>query len=62
VIDVEQNDLLQAAFLIRGYTGYEIKHFVKKLTGRALWDTEVAWAVKRILETGQREVVVSGGA
>ncbi len=62
VIDVEQNDLLQAAFLIRGYTGYEIKHFVKKLTGRVLWDTEVAWAVRRILETGEREVVVSGGA
>lgn len=62
VIDVEQNDLLQAAFLIRGYTGFEIKHFVKKLTGRALWDKEVAWAVKRILEKGDREVVVSGGA
>ncbi len=62
VIDIEQNDLAQAAFLIRGYTGFTIEHFVKKLTGRALWDTEVAHAVKRIVETGEKEVVVSGGA
>jgi len=62
VIDVEQNDMLQAALLIRGFTGYEVKHAVKKLNGRALWDTEVARAVKEILETGKREVVVSGGA
>ena len=62
VIDVEQNDLMQAAFVIRGFTGYTINHFVKKITGRALWDTEVAWAVKRIVENGDREVVVSGGA
>ncbi len=62
VIDIEQNDMMQAAFLIRGFTGFTINHFIKKITGRALWDTEVAWAVKRILETGEREVVVSGGA
>jgi 2-oxoglutarate ferredoxin oxidoreductase subunit alpha len=62
VIDIEQNDMLQAAFLIRGFTGFTINHFVKKITGRALWDTEVAWAVKRIVENGDREVVVSGGA
>ncbi len=62
VIDIEQNDLGQAAFLIRGFTGFTIEHFVKKITGRALWDTEVALAVKKIVETGEREVVVNGGA
>ncbi len=62
VIDVEQNDMLQAAFLIRGFTGFEVKHFIKKINGRALWDTEVARGVLEILETGKREVVVSGGA
>jgi len=60
VIDIEQNDLYQAAFLVRGFTGFEVKHFVKKINGRALWDTEVARAVEEILETGKREV--SGGA
>lgn len=62
VINVEQNDLLQAAFVIRGFTGFNIKHHVKKLNGRALWDTEVAQAVLEILETGKEEVVVKGGA
>ncbi len=62
VIDIEQNDMAQAAFLIRGFTGFTIKHFVKKITGRALWDKEVAYAVKRIVETREKEVVVSGGA
>ncbi len=61
VIDVEQNDLYQAAFLIRGFTGYTIEHFVKKITGRALWDVEVAQAVKKIVENGVREVIVNGG-
>ncbi len=62
VINIEQNDMLQAAFLIRAFTGYEIKHHIKKRTGRALWDTEVASAVLEILETGKSEVVVKGGA
>lgn len=62
VINIEQNDLLQAAFLIRGFTGFSIKHHVKKLNGRPLWDTEVAQAVLEILETGKEEVVVKGGA
>ncbi len=62
IIDVEQNDMLQAAFLIRAFTGIEVGHAVKKINGRALWDTEVAQAVLEILETGKKEVVVSGGA
>ena len=62
VINIEQNDLLQAAFLIRGFTGFTIKHHIKKLNGRALWDTEVVQAVLEILETGKEEVVVKGGA
>ncbi|MEB3862306.1 MAG: 2-oxoacid:acceptor oxidoreductase subunit alpha [Desulfurococcales archaeon] len=62
VIDVEQNDLLQAAFVIAGYTGKRIKHAIVKLNGRPLYDTEVVYGVKRILETGEERVVVSGGA
>lgn len=62
VINIEQNDLLQAAFLIRGFTGFTIKHHIKKLNGRALWDAEVVQAVLEILETGKEEVVVKGGA
>ena len=62
VINIEQNDLLQAAFLIKGFTGYDIKHHIKKTNGRAFWDTEIANAVLEILETGKREVVVKGGA
>ncbi|MEB3779763.1 MAG: 2-oxoacid:acceptor oxidoreductase subunit alpha [Desulfurococcales archaeon] len=62
VIDVEQNDLAQASLLVNAYTGIRIKHFVLKLNGRPLFDTEVAYGVKRILETGEERVVVSGGA
>ena len=62
VINIEQNDLLQAAFLIRGFTGYDIKHNIKKTNGRAFWDVEIANAVLEILETGKKEVVVKGGA
>ena len=62
VINIEQNDLLQAAFLIKGFTGYDIKHHIKKTNGRAFWDTEIANAVLEILETGKKEVVVKGGA
>ena len=62
VINIEQNDMLQAAFLIRGFTGFAIKHHIKKLNGRAFWDTEIANAVMEILETGKEEVVMKGGA
>ncbi len=62
VIDIEQNDLLQAAFVIAGHTGVRIRHSIVKLNGRPLYDTEVVYGVRRILETGEERVVVSGGA
>lgn len=62
IIDIEQNDLFQAALVMKAFAGIEPTNYVKKINGRALWDKEVAAAVLEILETGKREVVVSGGA
>ena len=62
IIDVEQNDMFQAALVMKAFAGIEPTNYVKKINGRALWDKEVAAAVLEILETGKREVVVSGGA
>ncbi|MEB3773622.1 MAG: 2-oxoacid:acceptor oxidoreductase subunit alpha [Desulfurococcales archaeon] len=62
VIDIEQNDMLQASLLVSAYTGYRIRHAIVKLNGRPLFDVEVVHGVKRILETGEERVVVKGGA
>lgn len=59
---VEQNQLLQAGLVTRMFTGVKIPHAIVKTNGRPLFDTEVVFGVKRILETGEEKVVVRGGA
>ena len=62
VIGVEQNLLGQAAFLVRAFTGYRVRHMIFKLNGRPIFDDEIVYGVKRILETGEETVVVRGGS
>lgn len=62
VIGVEQNIELQMRFAVRGYTGIDIPHSIIKINGRPIYDYEIAWGVRRILDTRERLVVVSGGA
>ncbi len=61
-IGVEQNLLGQAAFLVRAYTGHRIGHMIVKLNGRPIFDDEIVYGVRRILETGDERVVVRGGS
>ncbi len=62
IIALEANAVAQAAQLVRMHTGIEVDHRILKLTGRSVHEHEVVYAVKRILETGEKEVVVSDGA
>jgi 2-oxoglutarate ferredoxin oxidoreductase subunit alpha len=62
IIDVENNYNAIASGIIREKTGIEIKHHIVKYTGRPMSETEVYNAVKHILLTGERRVVLSHGA
>jgi len=62
IIDVENNYNAIASGIIREKTGIEIKHHIVKYTGRPMSETEVYDAVKHILLTGERRVVLSHGA
>ena len=61
VIDVEHNYLGQAAKVVEMNTGLEIRKFVLKYTGRPIYRSELAEAVRRILEgKSSREVLTYG--
>ena len=62
LIGVEMNALGQMGFLVRAHTGVEIGHYIQKVNGRPLFDVEVVEGVKRILESGERRVIASGGS
>ncbi|MGC9209934.1 MAG: 2-oxoacid:ferredoxin oxidoreductase subunit alpha [Acidilobus sp.] len=61
VIDVEHNYLGQASRVIQMFTGYEIRNHIVKITGRPIYSSELASAVKRILRgESTREVLTYG--
>lgn len=62
IINVENNYSTIAAEIIRQKTGIEIKHHIVKYTGRPISETEVYEAVKHILLTGEKRVVLTHGA
>lgn len=62
IVSVENNYNAIASGIIREKTGVEIKHHIVKYTGRPMSETEVYQAVKHILLTGERRVVLSHGA
>ncbi len=62
IIVVEANLWGQLATLLRAYTGIKPQHSIVKINGRPFYDNELAGAIKRVLETGEERVVVSGGA
>ncbi len=62
IINIENNYNAIAAGIIREKTGIEIKHHVVKYTGRPMSETEVYEAVKHILLSGERKVVLTHGA
>ncbi|MEN2999156.1 MAG: 2-oxoacid:acceptor oxidoreductase subunit alpha [Acidilobaceae archaeon] len=62
LIGVEMNFLDQLSFLIRAHTGIYVPHRVRKVNARPLYDSEVVYAVEKIVKEGAREVVVSSGA
>jgi len=62
VIVVEANLWGHLATLLRAYAGIKPQHSIVKINGRPFYDNELAGAIKRVLETGEERVVVSGGA
>ncbi len=61
VIDVENNIMGQAAALIAMNTGFNIKKYVLKYTGRPMYLMEVVEAIVDILEGRRSKVVLSYG-
>jgi 2-oxoglutarate ferredoxin oxidoreductase subunit alpha len=59
VIAVEYNYQAQAAMAVKLYSGKEITRSIVKYTGRPMYLNEVVGAVKTILETDVRRVVLS---
>ncbi|MEB3825807.1 MAG: 2-oxoacid:acceptor oxidoreductase subunit alpha [Desulfurococcales archaeon] len=61
VIGVEGNALAQAMQVIRMFTGIEVPHLILKYTGRPIFVNELVDAVKHILNTGDKKVVLNYG-
>ena len=62
VIGVESNILEQMRMVVRMTTLRDIPHMIVKYTGRTMYEQEIYFGVKEILEKGVRKVVVSDGA
>jgi 2-oxoglutarate ferredoxin oxidoreductase subunit alpha len=62
VIGVESNILEQMRLIVRMETLRDIPHMIVKYTGRTMYEQEIYFGVKEILEKGSRRVVVSDGA
>ncbi|ABW01900.1 2-oxoacid:ferredoxin oxidoreductase subunit alpha [Caldivirga maquilingensis] len=62
IIALEANYTAQAAQLMKLNTGIEPTHYVLKWNGRPITRTEVKWAIKHILSTNEKKVVLNGGA
>lgn len=62
VVSVEANATGQLAFLVRAHTGHSVNHVIQKLNARPLYDVDVVYGVKRIIESGVERVVVSSGS
>ncbi|WP_291765620.1 2-oxoacid:ferredoxin oxidoreductase subunit alpha [Caldivirga sp. UBA161] len=62
IINLEANYTAQAAQLMKLNAGIEPTHYVLKWNGRPITRTEVKWAIKHILSTNEKKVVLSGGA
>jgi 2-oxoglutarate ferredoxin oxidoreductase subunit alpha len=62
VIALEYNYQAQAAMAVKLYSGKEITRSIVKYTGRPMYLNEVVGAVKTILETDVRRVVLNRGS
>lgn len=62
VIALEYNYQAQAAMMIKLYTGKEVSKSIVKYTGRPMYLNEVVEAVKTMLETDVRRMVLSRGS
>jgi 2-oxoglutarate ferredoxin oxidoreductase subunit alpha len=62
VIALEYNYQAQAAMMIKLYTGKEVSQRIVKYTGRPMYLNEVVEAVKTMLETDVRRMVLSRGS
>ncbi len=62
IIGVESNILEQMRMITRMNILRDIPHMIVKYTGRTMYEQEIYFGVKEILEKGSRKVVVSDGA
>jgi 2-oxoglutarate ferredoxin oxidoreductase subunit alpha len=62
VITLEYNYQAQAAMAVKLYSGKEVTRRIVKYTGRPMYLNEVVEAVKRMLETDVRRVVLTRGS
>ncbi len=62
IIGIESNILEQMRLITRMTILRDIPHMIVKYTGRTMYEQEIYFGVKEILEKGSRKVVVSDGA
>ena len=62
IIGIESNILEQMRLITRMTILRDIPHMIVKYTGRTMYEQEIYFAVKEILEKDSRKVVVSDGA
>ncbi|MDM7275820.1 MAG: 2-oxoacid:ferredoxin oxidoreductase subunit alpha [Thermoprotei archaeon] len=61
VIDVENNIMGQAALSVAMNTGFKVRKYILKWTGRPIYEMELASGIMEILEGGKSRVVLSYG-
>ncbi|MFN4045989.1 MAG: 2-oxoacid:acceptor oxidoreductase subunit alpha, partial [Acidilobaceae archaeon] len=61
VIDVENNIMGQAALSVAMNTGFKVRKYILKWTGRPIYEMELASGIIDILEGGKSRVVLSYG-